>query len=296
MLTLICWHMDILWAITLIMVLTIGLLLGILGYSFAQGDRPHKSRPATYLQSLQDDVKTKPVVLLAGDSLTHGNIGVAYFDIINEEYDQEVLTLVNAGINGDFAWNILQRVEEMIECKPDIVFILVGSNDALSQLPITCIWAAQRRKHLPERPTKGWFEESLRHLVRRFLDESSAQVVLMSIPPIGEDLRSNALQVSKTYSSAIKEISRELGVEYLPIHEEMVQYLRHHTPNPTYQLKNAIRGMVVAMVRHFVFGKSWDAIANDSEQVLHVDYIHLNSTGASIIADSVREYLHRYGY
>ncbi len=283
--------MDILWVLTLIVVLIIGLPLTILGYVFFQGDRPHKSRPATYLQSLQDDAETKPLVLFAGDSLTHGNIGVGHFDIISEEYDQQALTFVNAGINGDFAWNVLQRVDEMIECKPDIVFILVGSNDALSRLPISCISVAQRRKHLPERPTKRLFEESLRPLVRRFLDESSAQIVLMSIPPIGEKLHSNALQVSKEYSSTIKGISRELGVDYLPIHEEMVQYLRHHPPSPTYQLKNAIRGMVVAMVRHFVFGKSWDAIAQNSGQVLHVDHIHLNSTGASIIADSVREYL-----
>ena len=37
-------------------------------------------------------------------------------------------------MNGDLAWNVNQRIDEIIKCDPDLVFLLIGSNDAMGSL------------------------------------------------------------------------------------------------------------------------------------------------------------------
>jgi lysophospholipase L1-like esterase len=39
---------------------------------------------------------------------------------------------VNAGIDGDDAWNVLARIGDVVRCEPDIVTLLVGSNHVVA--------------------------------------------------------------------------------------------------------------------------------------------------------------------
>jgi lysophospholipase L1-like esterase len=263
----------------------------MIAYSFVMGDRLPKMRPSTYLKTAQGKRKKGPVILFAGDSHIQGNIGVGFYHLLKMKYQDSNLELINAGVNGDFAWNLLQRADEIILCKPDVVFILIGTNDALVNLSISHVGIAQRRKHLPQRSTLDWFQVIYRQLVHRLRDETSARIVLLTLPTIGENVGSKELQASAEYSSTIEDISTELEVSLLHIHNSMMRYLEKHPSRPTSEPKDAIRAMAVSMVRHFVFRKSWDSIADDTGQALHVDHIHLNSRGAQIVSDAIDSYL-----
>ena len=38
------------------------------------------------------------------------------------------------GMNGDLAWNVNERIDKIIKCDPDLVFLLIGSNDAMGSM------------------------------------------------------------------------------------------------------------------------------------------------------------------
>ncbi len=283
--------MGFLWEFFIVVMIIVSIAALMTVYIFAMSDRLPEVRPSTYLKMSHETSKKQPVVIFAGDSHTQGRIGVGFYDVLRLKYQGSRIELINAGVNGDFAWNLLQRANEIILCKPDVVFILIGTNDALVHLSISHVGLAQRRKHLPQKPTHDWFRAIYRKLVLQLQEKTSAQIVMMTLPPIGEILGSREIQVSTEYSRTIGDLSDELGVDLLHIHTPMLKYLEGHHSHPTSESKDAIRAMVVGMIRHFILGKSWDSIAEGTGQELHVDHIHLNSRGAHMIAGIIEEYL-----
>lgn len=70
--------------------------------------RPPYNTPKKYLTKN----KTKPVVMMIGDSITHGRIGTNFVDILYRKFNN--YEFVNAGVNGHLAWNVNQRLDEII--------------------------------------------------------------------------------------------------------------------------------------------------------------------------------------
>lgn len=71
-------------------------------------------------------------ITFLGDSLTQGGYGgnfVAEVARLLPEHD-----IVNTGIAGNTAVNLLARLEAILEDAPDVVFVMVGGNDAISSL------------------------------------------------------------------------------------------------------------------------------------------------------------------
>ena len=69
-----------------------------------------------------------------GDSLTRGSVSYNWVKRLSSTFADQGLTFLNFGKNGELAYNLLQRIDEVIEVKPDIVRLLVGSNDAMGSL------------------------------------------------------------------------------------------------------------------------------------------------------------------
>lgn len=283
--------MFIMWVIILIVALIASSPLLLLLYSFSRADKLPPSNPSSYLKRKKSGLPTKPIALFAGDSLTHGHIGVGYVDLLREMVKDVEYDFVNAGINGDLSWNLLQRLDMIISCEPSVLFLLIGSNDAMSNLPIRNVRFAQKRKRLPQTPTDDWFRGNMTELLDRLTRETDARIVLLSIPPLGEDVESESNSVARQYAQCIKELATQRGLDYLPVNERMNDYLMEHPSHPTYPIEISLNQMMLAMVKHFVFRKDWDAISRDAGQVLHVDHIHLNTTGAKIIADIIFNFL-----
>jgi len=279
------------WLIFLLVTLIGSIPLLLILYTFSRADKLPCSSPASYLKDLKAGKTRYPVILFAGDSLTHGNIGIGYVNLLNNIHQESQSDIVNAGINGDLCWNLAQRLDAIIACKPSVIFILIGTNDAMSHLPIKILGIAQKRKSLPQNPDDDWFKENMKILLDRLAAETEARIVLMSIPPIGENVESTANSVVNRFNQYIQEFATQRGLTYLPVNEKMNEYLLEHPSTPKYPIRDSLIQMILAMIRHFVFGKEWDAIAEGAGHTLHIDHIHLNSMGAQIIAELVSSYL-----
>ncbi len=239
------------------------------------------------------DAIARPVVVFAGDSLTHGNIGEGFIYYIMESFKGQDTTIVNAGINGDFTWNLLQRIDEIIACRPDIVVVLIGTNDVLLELPIKLVGFNRRVKRLPRSTSKEWYEDLLESLVAELQSRTSAKIALASIPPIGEERGSAADHLVREYCNVARKVASTMNVDYIPVYEAMDDYLGQVSSSSNYPLKEAVKKMILALMAHYLFDRSWDQIAESSNQTIHIDHIHLNSTGARLVAEQVTAYLAR---
>ena len=89
-------------------------------------------RAEDYLNS--NDQQDKKIIACIGDSLTHGNIGQSWVDYLREEFPNDIF--LNEGINANTTWQVLQRLEPIFICKPDLVILMIGTNDALGSFDI----------------------------------------------------------------------------------------------------------------------------------------------------------------
>ena len=276
--------------IVIAVAVAIAVLASVFLYAFLKSTRLPGNRPSEYLKRQRAD-DNRAVIVIAGDSLTHGKVGVDYVQMVENQVDTERYTLVNAGVNSHLAWNLLQRLDEIIECNPKIVTILIGTNDANAATSDEERRAHMRTMKLPQLPDLSWFRETLRTSVTRLQSETSARIALLSIPTIGERPDHPAFILSQTYGATVKEIATATHVTYLPLQEQMTAYLKESPGTPKYPIEKTNMQMYKAIARRHLLRKSWDAIAEDTGFKLHTDYLHLNSTGARLVADLILQFI-----
>ncbi len=268
--------------------IVIGLLIG---GAFYRSEALPRNTPEEYLKHRKQFGEGKSVVVFMGDSLTHGRIGVNYVDLIEDQLKGKDIEFINAGKNSELAWNLLQRVEDVIDCDPDVVTILVGTNDANASM-VRSTWNDYvKRMKLPREPDIDWFRDSLTSLVDKLKTATSARIALISIPTIGEDSNDPAFSTSSRYSKIVYDVAEETGVVYLPLHEMMAEHLQGRTTSAAYTFEKYFGGILKGIISHYLLRKKWDSIAKTSGFSLHVDYLHLNSAGAKMVADLVVEFL-----
>jgi lysophospholipase L1-like esterase len=232
---------------------------------------------------------TRAVLACAGDSLTHGVASADYVGPLRNQLGREGFAVVNAGINGDLAWNVLQRLDEVIACHPDAVTVLVGSNDVLGTLGPGWEAMYRRQKRIPETPTLAWYRENLRAILDRLGTETGARVAVLDLPPIGEDLGSATNDLVRRYNEVIREVATERGIRMLPLHERLVALLpEDHAPAP---FDGTRRLMGAALVRRALLRQTWIQVSAANGLAVLTDGIHLNDRGAAVVADLVEAWL-----
>ena len=93
---------------------------------------------------------TRTVICL-GDSITRGQVSASYVDILNEKLGKNGFEFINGGVNNDLAYNVLQRLDDFIDLKPQFVTLLVGTNDILAQHTPYKGVGLRMLKHLPQK-------------------------------------------------------------------------------------------------------------------------------------------------
>lgn len=237
------------------------------------------------------------IVACLGSSSTAGQ-GQAFgwIDELGQRPQNQRFHFQNLGVGGDFAYNALQRVPSVAACRPDIVVVLVGANDALA-----IVFQNARRvlggwmKHLPKAPSVEWFQENLESIVRRLQQETSARIGLSSLGLIGEDLNSaNPVQHELNMriaelSGIIKEAAITHRVAYIPFYEKFHEQLLA-SPGKAF---TDFRFLPIYRdtLRFYVLRRTSDEISRANGWQFHVDGIHLNRRGGMILANSVQEFL-----
>jgi lysophospholipase L1-like esterase len=204
---------------------------------------------------------------------------------------------LNFGIGGDLAWNALQRLPEVLASRADKVIVWVGGNDVLALVSPKARRFFRVTKRLPTEPSPEWFRENLLAIASRLRAETSADIALCSLPPIGEDpvsadpLQSNLNRRVGQYSATIQQVAQEETIGYIAIHEALSAQIRA-LPGRAFTSFNFLpfyRDAFRVLVKH----KSPDEVAQANGWRFHTDGIHLNSRSGMIVADLVQEFIDR---
>jgi acyl-CoA thioesterase I len=231
------------------------------------------------------------LAVCAGDSITRGAASVDFVSMLVARLPD--WDFVNAGVNAELAFNLAQRMAEIVALDPDAVTILIGTNDVNATFGFQAAMGYMAAKRLPERPSAHFFRENLVGIVRTLKRDTRARIALFSIPPIGEEPGHYAYLRTEEYALIIKSVAKEEGVDYLPLRERLCSYLEG-LPRST-ERPLGFRGIRAAQLRagrmQRYLGKSLDEVSASNRFHILVDGIHLNTHGASMAADLAEPFL-----
>lgn len=242
-------------------------------------------------------VKTNAIVVAClGSSSTAGK-GQA-FDVIGELKQRprnSRFHFRNFGVGGDLAYNALQRLPQVLACRPEKVVVWVGANDVLALVLAKVRWFFRISKRLPDEPSPEWFRENIHAIAHRLKKEATASVAFCSLPPIGEDPASAVTLQNELnwriaeYSETIRNVALKEGVGYIPLHEAMLAQIRR-SPGRAFTSFRFLSFYRDAF-RVLVLRKTPDEVAQLNGWRFHSDGIHLNSRGGKIVADLIQQFI-----
>ena len=256
-----------------------------------KAQEPPANSPAWFAETRAENENRK-VVVCVGDSITHGRVSHNYVDLVAERVRGQGIVFVNAGINSELAWNVVQRLDTIVACRPDVVTVLIGTNDANATLSEKNSRRAFKKMKLPRAPTRPWYLENLRQICTVLKSRTHAKIALLSLPPMGEAPGSSGWNQSLEFSKMIRVEAAHQGVAYLPLNETMTRYLSTMRHRPKYtDVSGYLPIMYKGVFYHFVMGKSFDAISEANGFLLVTDFLHLNGHGASMAADLIEGFV-----
>ncbi|WDP83782.1 MAG: SGNH/GDSL hydrolase family protein [Desulfobacter sp.] len=270
----------------------VGVVVVILGYGYQSATQLPDNTPKAFLASGK---KAEKVVVCIGDSITHGRVSHNYVDELQARFQGQDVFFVNAGINSELAYNVLQRIDEVVKCSPDFITILIGTNDVSATLNEKNAARYVREQNLPRIPDPKWYEKNLIAIIDILRTKTRAQIGLLSLPPITEDRRHPGFARTREYSKIIKDLAAQHNLVYLPLNEKMNAVLQTRDP----QMKSSyVAGeyklMYKAIFSHYILGRTWDEIAENNDFVFLTDNLHLNGRGALTVAGLIEGFLGGY--
>jgi lysophospholipase L1-like esterase len=248
--------------------------------------------PYWYLNERTDSANNQKIPMVCiGDSITHGLVSINYLDLLAKHSHNNRFEFINAGINGDLAYNVLVRMDEIIQCRPKYATILIGTNDVHRSYGSFNQRKSVWQKHLSQIPTKAYYRECLEKIIERLQNETEAKIAVLSIPLIAERPEEKAEKIAIEYNETIRDVTNQKGVAYLPLHEKMVEYMKNRPIRQKKPFWMQVPTTIMALIQHFGFGVSLDDFGTKHGFALHIDHLHLNTAAATIVADLIQEFL-----
>jgi len=235
--------------------------------------------------------ETRTLVVCLGDSITQGQVSANYVDRLDHRLGPKGYQFVNAGINGDLAFNIRKRLDAVIACRPDVVTLLVGTNDINARFDPSWEQRYRNGQGLSVPPTLDFYRDNIEAIVTRIQAETEARVAILEVPMLGEDLTGRMNGLVREYNAALHTIAARHGLECLPLYDRLVELLpAGHEPPP---YAGDVTAIVWATLSAMVLRRSWDAIARRNGLIALTDHIHLSDRSADVAAGLIAELLER---
>ena len=272
-----------------LLIATVILITVVYFYVSSIAATPPKGRADDLSQELS--LKSGRVIACIGDSLTHGNIGECWVERLRNEYPED--TVLNEGINGDVAWQVNKRIESIVNCSPDIIILMIGSNDAMASFNKKSGERYKSNNKLPEIPTFKSYQKLLPKLLDRLIGTS--KIAICTLPPIGENIDSAINVHIRKFNDFIELTANNKNINLIPVSKLLWDDLSKRT----YHVKSdydpnslpIIRRIYGGMVHHYIFKKPWDEIAKSRGQWLLFDQIHLGERAAKILFNATKKYI-----
>jgi lysophospholipase L1-like esterase len=264
--------------------------VALVGYLNYRARRMPAINPGNF-NAAQLPVQKRNVAVCVGDSITHGAVSCNYVDILSGRESLRGYAFVNAGINSEFAYNVVQRADGIMACNPAVITILIGTNDAAASLSAGNQKRYTKEMKLPRLPDRGWYRENLRLLIQKLKTGTHARIAVFSLPPIGEARESIAYKRAQEYSKIVEEVALSEKIAYLPLNERMDEIIAKRGMKNTPMYNENMYLMFKGIVQHYLLGLSYDEIASSNNSMLITDTLHLNCVGAALIADMIEEFV-----
>lgn len=213
-------------------------------------------------------------IALIGDSLTEGRPGVSFFNMLKEKYP--TLQFINLGKSGETVNSLYNRLlKKELEGDYDISFLWIGVNDVYSKL--LSVQAQPVAKDLDE--FNSYYKKVLQLLLK-----SSKQVVLVTPAIVGEKINNSSNKEIKEINQVIELIAKKYdNVKFLDIHTVFENYLSSVSTSDYISIKVwRVMGDVFLYKKPLKIEK----ISNQRGLHLTLDGVHLNNTGAKVVADA----------
>jgi lysophospholipase L1-like esterase len=267
-------------------------LLFVLLLVFYQSLADKLMKPPKGYPNPSEILPNKRVLVCAGDSLTHGNIGYDWVSDLSAQLPE--YQAFNAGINGDLSYTLLNRLDDIIAMKPHNVNILIGTNDIVAQsrpLKKNDSYFTMKKITWGTQPTLLTYEENLHKIITRLKQETTASISLMSIPPIGEDRQHPIYKTVDTYNKIVKNVADTEGVTYLPLHETMDNYLQKNNAQSHIPFEETKNFILKSAIMNVFLQWDWDKITQRHKHLLTFDNLHFNSKGGQMIGELLVKHL-----
>jgi len=214
-----------------------------------------------------------------GDSLTQGVPGCSYFNNLTDRLPDH--TLINYGRGGDTVISLHRRILKMEPLDPvDMAFLWIGTNDVFLGVSFSLRVIGFLRR-LPTSRNNVEFKDHYQSILS-ILSQKAGVVVTVPLILIGEDLDDRWNHDLFVLAQSIKELTAlHENVTYLDLRAPFVLRLAQKRPSqyvPVSALQIARDEMTLKT--------SAQIDRQADERGLHVtlDGVHLNSTGAELVA------------
>lgn len=228
-------------------------------------------------------------VLCIGDSNTRGDYGMSYVQMLQQRLPGDV-AVTGSGVNGEVSYGLLQRLDPIIDQRPTVITVLIGTNDLWGALSEANARLLIKRCQLPYPPSAQRYREHLQAIVERLHAATDARIAVLSPPVLGQELDSAAVCGGRDFAELASATAEQCGVDYLPLFEHQHEYLRHNDAAPV-PLPSGERSWYSSMLQHLLLRRPFDRISERRGLLLTTDHVHQNSRGAAIIADLVEQYV-----
>lgn len=228
-------------------------------------------------------------VALLGDGITRGRFGYNWAGQLARELPD--MKFLNFGHDGDLAYQALGRIDSLVETKPDYVFILLGTNDVFAIMSEANTRRYVKLAKLPQNPTLEWFVANMEQIIVRLLVDTHAEIAVISLPVMGEDLHHEANRNIEKYNIEISRLCKKHEIGFLNLNQRMMAFLRRQMSESPKALPDGLGLVAKSILRKYLLGQSWDKISKINGLSLTTDCIHLNSTGGKMLAALVKHFI-----
>ncbi len=229
-------------------------------------------------------------VLIVGDSLTAGSPGASYTARLKQAFPEWRFRI--AGHRGETLIGASNTVRDILATTelPNLVILEVGLNDVLlpylSSQHLFWKMRAGLTEHRDSPPIQNprVFSRQYIRMVRWIKNEGVGQIIVTTLPCLGEDLNSPLNRLREKYNKAIRSLAKHEMVSLADVGSRFDETLRR-VGSPNGYLPSGWIGWFDKWITRDE--KKTDQLSRRRKLLLTIDGVHLNRKGADLFANTV---------
>jgi len=218
-------------------------------------------------------------IIFLGDSITKGQIGSSYIKFLEEKLVEH--EIINYGKNGDSAVSLYKRMNKHKLDHYDIAFLWVGTNDIYARISLKYP-IIRKIQNIPYSKNKIIFRKYYEKILEE-ITKHADKIFTVSPLFIGENFDNKWNKKLDVLNDIIEELSDQYyNVDYVDLRNIFYKKLEGK------KISRYIRISIIKTIKDTFLLQTDEKIdwkSQDRGLYFTIDGVHLNSKGASIIAD-----------